>query len=227
VKHFSNLLIPMVSFFFLAMPGCGQTSRSSETAEPLVRRAVREAKAQGLTAISTHIILDEDGSESTLDTLTSDASVLLISTVRSPATASWRDEFIFTWHQLKVEEILWTAQDRGAQCDRLPPSPISVTEDEIALKITGGSVHVGGITVTLNTDVSDLAFVPRKRYLLMAVVCPGRVAYLEQGLFNVFEIDTEGRIDTRLASNFPFVMQMRGLGSVDGVRRYFSEKQER
>jgi hypothetical protein len=60
----------------------------------------------------------------------------------------------------------------------------------------------------------------------MAQVCPGGIAGLPQGEFNVFDVDSDDRLVPQVPSQYAFVKELQALG-VNGVRALFREKKSR
>ena len=172
----------------------------------------------GKTQVSTSLLICEDGSAGELDEILKGTSVFVVEPVRSPAAQSVTQGEIYTWHVVRVLEVL--SLGSAATHDRCqPPSDLTVAPDELAIPALHGTTVIDGISVTMHSNRS-FYLDAGQRYLVIAKRCGTDVATLPQGPRNIFGIDDHGRV-LAIPEQYPasFREEMIAIGTVSGLAR--------
>ncbi len=158
-----------------------------------LRGMARQAKRQGKTAITFRHHEDERGAASHLDDLLRSESVVL-ATPADPASIQVTEKFyIYTWHVFRVLRVLAQPPPRSSLgCDAAPPRHL--TEHEIAIPLGGGTAVVDDVSITMESNDSDVTFERGREYLFLATLCANGVTLLSQGGADVFGVTPDGHI---------------------------------
>lgn len=161
----------------------------------------RRAKTEGRTrVVIPGPILEYPNMAADLDTLLTKYSAVVVDVAESKSFIADSDpDAIRTAYKFRIIEPL--TQKAAAVCESCPAlvdisnqvSPAA--PNEFILEVSGGSVSIDGVAVTM-TNSGKLTFEKGKKYLMLVSFTPGAMARLAAGPSSVFKIHDDESIES-------------------------------
>jgi len=144
---------------------------------------------------------------------------VLVSPIRADAAVTYDGTSIWTWSVVRVLEEIENANLSRATCAIQVPSAVSLNPGEAAIRMTGGTLMIEGVSVTRPVRV-NFQYEPARRYVLLADVCAGGAIELPMGGYAVFEVTPEGRLLPTLSKSLTYEQEILRLETLEKLRDY-------
>ena len=149
----------------------------------------RAAKANGQRTLVVNVIEDY-AFPKTLDLLLAGTSAFVIAGDRLDVARTRGDMTVQTWHTFDVVETLSMRANQGDMCAAVR-SPVALGGSKVALAMTGGSVTIDDVVVTVPSGWRPVL---NQRYLVFGVRCDNGVLSLPHGTADLFNVDSTGAL---------------------------------
>jgi hypothetical protein len=201
----------------------GGTRRNAEQEIPQgsLGYAVEQGRQKGERTV-TAMIPWEGGWATTLPLASALRMYSLISVeATGRAVVALEPDYIVTWHVFRTIETISRATQKDDPCGvPLPPS-VALRGADVAFPLTGGSMTLKGVTVTVETGENDISFRPGARFVAFVKECDNKVFVLPFGTQGMLPVSSDERIRVNLPKgDLPlYARELVDVGTLDKLRR--------
>lgn len=209
-----------LAFAWVLTGGCRRNTEA-EIPSGLIARAVEQARQKGERTVTTMIPWEGDWATTLplADALQIYSLMFLEATGR--AVVAVEPDYIVTWHIFRTIETISRATLKDDPCDMTLPLSVALRDAEVAFPLTGGSMTLKGVTVTIETGDNDISFRPGARFVAFVKACGNEIFALPLGTRGMFPVSNDERIRVNLPKDdLPlYARELVDVGTLDKLRR--------
>jgi len=147
----------------------------------------------------------------------------VITAIPVSSTVGVETDTILTWYKFKVLSVLSKAKECHP-CNpalSIPSTLLPVSQDEIAIPISGGTATVDGVVITVQAAHPVIEMNQQYLFFLGAMAGSNQVAPIAGGAQEwAFRIDTEGKLHSVSNRVTRLSKDVMAKGSIDSVRQH-------
>ena len=137
------------------------------------------------------------------------------------AIVALEPDYIVTWHVFEAVETISRATQKDDPCGMALPKSVALRDAEVGCPLTGGSMTLKGVTVTIETGNNDISFRPGARFIAFVTECGSKMFVLPLGTRGMLPVSHDERTQVNLPKDdLPlYTRELIDIGTLGELRR--------